>query len=64
MPDLSVVTMYPRGKHIENKENENNDYIGLLHDDKSCSLRTNSILYMSGSRVIRQMRGSIRDEVT
>jgi len=51
-------------KHIENKENENNDYIGLLHDDKSCSLRTNSILYMSESGVNRQMCGSIRDEVT
>jgi hypothetical protein len=56
--------MYPRGKHIENKENKNNNYIGFLHDDKSCSLRINSILYMSESGVIRQMCGSIRDEVT
>ena len=56
--------IHPCGKHRENKENEHNDYIGLLHDDKSCSLRTNSILHMFETGVIRQVCGSIRDEVT
>jgi len=56
--------MHPCGKHTENKENENNEYIGLLHEDKSCSLRTNNILYMSASGMIRKICASIRNEVT